>query len=114
IDLNQMLSTLIFLPYIDDVSQVDLTIGDETYVFELTLGEPEVNEDGEEEEPTLESVTCNGEEISLDNFRTMYQYLLSAPAEEVNLDGATGTLLASFTYHYHDNPDQTDTIEIFQ
>ena len=44
----------------------------------------------------------------------MYQYLLSAPAEEVNLDGATGTLLASFTYHYHDNPDQTDTIEIFQ
>src|SRR5699024_4896365 len=47
IQLNQMLSSLIFLPFIDDVSQVDLTIGDQVYTFETTLGEPEVNEDGE-------------------------------------------------------------------
>ncbi len=114
IQLNQMLSSLIFLPYIDDVSQVDLVIGDETYTFESTLGEPEVNEDGEEEEPTLESVTCNGAQIDLDNYRKMYQYLLSAPAEDINLDGATGTKIASFTYHYFDDPDHTDTIEIFQ
>lgn len=114
IQLDQMLSSLIFLPYIDDVSQVDLVIGEETYTFKTTLGEPEVNEDGEEEDPTLESVTCNGAQVDLDNYRKMYQYLLSAPAEDINLDGETGTKIASFTYHYFDDPDHTDTIEIFQ
>ncbi len=114
IQLNQMLSSLIFLPYIDDVSQIDLTIGDQVYTFETALGEPEVNEDGEEEDPTLESVTCNGADIDLENYRKMYQYLLSAPAEDINLSGDTGPLIASFTYHYFDDPDRTDTIEIFQ
>ena len=115
IDLNMMLSSLIYLPYIDDVSQVDLMLNGKTYSFIMELGEPEEPEDGEEaEEPELEKVYYNGELLNIDNYRLMYQYFLSAPAEEINLDGETGDLVCSITYHYHNDPDHTDTIDIYQ
>ena len=115
IDITKMFSSILYLPFIDDVSQVDLMLNGETYSFEMELAEPEEPEEGEEaEEPSLGRVTYNGQELDLDNYRTMYQFFLLAPAEDLNLDGATGELIASITYHYHDDPDRTDTIEFYQ
>ena len=112
IDITKMFSSILYLPFIDDVSQVDLMLNGETYSFEMELAEPEEGE--EAEEPSLGRVTYNGQELDLDNYRTMYQFFLLAPAEDLNLDGATGELIASITYHYHDDPDRTDTIEFYQ
>ena len=115
IDITKMFSSILYLPFIDDVSQVDLMLNGETYSFEMELAEPEEPEEGEEaEEPSLGRVTYNGQELDLDNYRTMYQFFLLAPAEDLNLDGTTGELIASITYHYHDDPDRTDTIEFYQ
>ena len=115
IDISKMFSSILYLPFIDDVSQVDLMLNGETYVFEMELAEPEEPEEGEEpEEPSLGRVIYEDQELSLDNYRKMYQFFLLAPAEELNLDGETGDLIASITYHYHDDPDRTDTIEFYQ
>ena len=115
IDLDMMISSLIYLPYIDEVSQVDLMINGKTYSFIMELGEPEEPEEGEEaEDPELEKVYYNGELLNLDNYRLMYQYFLSAPAESINLEEVSGDLVCTITYHYHKDPDRTDTIEIYQ
>jgi hypothetical protein len=115
IDLTKMFSSLIFLPYIDDVSQIDLMVDGQTYTFKMELSEPEEPAEGEEaEEPTLERVLYEDQEIDVDNFRKMYQYLISAPAEEINHDAQTGEHIASITYHYHDDPNYTDTVDFYQ
>lgn len=117
IDLSKTFSSLIYLPYIDDVSQVDLMLNGETYTFEMELSEPEEPEEGEEpEDPTLGRVIYNNEELNLDNYRKMYQFFLSAPAEEIALDQDLEgcEIIASITYHYHDDPSRTDTIDFYQ
>ncbi len=43
----------------------------------------------------------------------MYQYLLSAPAEEINFAQETGPEIARITYRYHEN-DREDVIRFLK
>ena len=103
IDINKMYSSLMLLPSINTVSAIDLTVYDETYSFEI---DPAADEDSDLV-PHL-----NGEEIDLENYRDMYQYLLSVPAEGIYKgDADAGTLVASIVYHYTEGG--SDSVELF-
>ena len=103
IDINKMYSSLMLLPSINTVSAIDLTVYDETYSFEI---DPAADEDSDLV-PHL-----NGEEIDLENYRDMYQYLLSVPAEGIYKgDADAGTLIASIVYHYTEGG--SDSVELF-
>ncbi len=102
IDIDDMYSSLMLLPSINTVSEIDLMVYDQTYSFQI---DPAADEDSDIV-PHLD-----GEEIDLENYRDMYQYLLSVPAEGINKSDAEGTLVASFTYHYTDGG--SDTVELF-
>ena len=81
-----------------------------SYSFQLFLGEPE--EEGED--PKVETVSYNGQSIDMDHFRKLYQYFLSAPAEEMNLDHQSGPKVASITYHFFDSAKAADTMDFYQ
>lgn len=103
IDIDNMYTSLMMLPNINDVSAIDLKIYDQTYTFEI---DPAADEDSDIV-PHLD-----GKDVDLENYRDMYQYMLSVPAEGVYKgDDAAGTLVASFTYHYHEGG--SDTVELF-
>ncbi len=103
IDINKMYSSLMLLPSINTVSAIDLSVYDETYSFEI---DPAADEDSDLV-PHL-----NGEEIDLENYRDMYQYLLSVPAEGIYKgDADAGTLVASIVYHYTEGG--SDSVELF-
>ena len=89
-DINKVFSSLTVLPYIDKIAEVEVTINGKTYLFE---------EEGEEDDLTA---TVNGQDITLDNYRKMYQFFLSAPAEELNYTQETGPEIARITYRYRD------------
>ena len=102
ININNMYSSLMLLPNIKDVSAIDLMIYDQTYSFEI---DPAADEDSDIV-PHID-----GEEVDLENYRDMYQYLLSVPAEGIyEGDETSGTLVASFTYHYINGG--SDTVEL--
>ena len=100
-DINNLFSTLMILPHINDVAGVDIMVNGQEYIVEMS---------GEDD--ALVAV-MNGTELSTDIFRKFYQYLLSAPAEGLNLDGEKGELLASFTYHYKDTSVPDDTVQFY-
>ncbi len=103
IKIDNMYSSLMLLPNIKDVSAIDLTIYDQSWSFEI---DPAADEDSDVV-PHID-----GEEVDLENYRDMYQYLLSAPAEGIYKgDKDAGTLAASFTYYYHNGG--SDTVELF-
>lgn len=104
IDLENMYSTLMLLPYIDDVEKIDLMVYNATYTFEIGA------ETGEDDK-TILSPALDGKELEVDAYRKMYQYFLAAPAEGINKNEEEGTLIASFTYHYREGG--SDTVELF-
>ena len=101
VDINKVFSSLTILPYIDDVAEVEVMIDGKTYLFES---------EGEDDDLTA---TVDGKALTLDNYRKMYQFLLSAPAEEINFDNETGPEIARITYRYRDGDDE-DVISFLQ
>ena len=101
VDINKVFSSLTVLPYIDKIAEVEVTINGKTYLFE---------EEGEEDDLTA---TVNGQDITLDNYRKMYQFFLSAPAEELNYTQETGPEIARITYRYRDT-DKEDIIRFLK
>ena len=104
-NLDELYTPQQLLPYIDDVGQIDLMVYGNTYTFEIDPADPD--DEDSDIVPHLD-----GEEVNLDYYRTMYQYLLLAPAEGIyNGDPDAGELVASFTYHYRDGG--SDTVELY-
>ena len=89
-DLNNLYSTLLILPLIDTVESIDVEVNGQKY--EITCSG---------ESSTLVAV-INGTEVKTANYRKLYQYLLSAPAEELNIGNERGSKLASITYNYYE------------
>ena len=99
-----MYSNLMLLPFIDDVEKIDLMVYDKTYTIE-------VDAEKDENDKTILTPHLDGQEMQVDAYRKMYQYLLAAPAEGINKSEEQGTLVASFTYYYRKGG--SDTVELF-
>lgn len=104
INLEDMYSNLMLLPFIDDVEKIDLMVYDKTYTIE-------VDAEKDENDKTILTPHLDGQEMQVDAYRKMYQYLLAAPAEGINKSEEQGTLVASFTYYYREGG--SDTVELF-
>lgn len=61
--------------YIYDIAEIDVTAGEREYHFVL-----------DSEDKTMNSVTLNGKVIENNRFKTMYQYIIKTPAEELYLE----------------------------
>lgn len=101
VDINKVFSSLTVLPYIDNVEEIEVSVDGKTYLFKT---------EGEDDDLTA---TVNGNAISTDNYRKIYQYLLSAPAEEINFDKETGPEIARITYRYRD-VDQEEVVRFLK
>ena len=99
-DLNNLFSSLMILPHINDVDQVLVTVNDQAYTIGITGSDDDL------------VASINGTGIDTALYRKLYQYLLSAPAEQLNVGGTRGKKLASITYHYRDTKS-TETIEFY-
>ncbi len=98
---DNLFSTFILLPNINDVDTVEVSASGEVYTFE-SKGEKE----------TL-TATLNGEDITTENYRAMYEFLISASAREINRGANKGELIAKITYKYRDKKRDVDVIEFF-
>ena len=97
---KDIMSTVILTPYIDYVDTITLELGDKTYTMVLS-------ETGENL-----AVTINGSPVDADKFRTYFQLLISAPAEDIYLEPHDGAEVARLTYHYRD-PQFDDDVLVF-
>ena len=107
IDIDDMYSSLMLLPYIDDVEKIELTVYDKSYVLTTDPKDEDEDDDDSNIVPYLD-----GEQVDLTAYRKMYQYFLAAPAETVYKgDKDAGTLVASFTYYYRDGG--SDSVDLY-
>lgn len=95
--IEDLFSRLRLLPMINDVESIDLYVQGTEY--EITC---------EGESDTLVAY-MNGKEVKTANYRKFYQYLLSAPAEELNIDNEPGEKIASITYNYYEGGSENLT-----
>lgn len=77
-------------PYIYTVDTVTIKTADSEYVFKI------------EGDSSENSFSCNGEEVSGDKFRELYQHLIASVGEELYFEEPTGELVASVTFKYRD------------
>lgn len=98
---NKLLSSLIASMYIYTLDTVDLMVDGQEYHFDC---------EGSNEENFV--VKVNGQEISLENFQNMYQYLLSAPAEEFWLNEPASEQPVAFI-HYKTQDGRTTDIDFY-
>lgn len=100
-EINNLFSSLILLPNINDVEGIDISVGGKSYTVEAS---------GEDNDL---KASLNGTELDTSIYRKFYQYLLSAPAEEYNHGSSRGELQASITYHYKDHSKADDVISFY-
>lgn len=100
-DLENLFSTLMILPNINDVERVEITVGGLDYEIDITGTDDEL------------VAVMNGTELDTSLYRKFYQYLLSAPAEGLNRGNERGEKLAGFTYYYRDASKSSETVEFY-
>lgn len=90
-----------YIYYLDNVTVKD-TQGKE-YVFKITGDASDAK------------VTLDGKEVVLDRFKTFYQYMLSAYAEDIYTDDLAdeNKFIASFAYDYREEGKESDVVEIY-
>jgi hypothetical protein len=92
-------------PLVIDVQGVDLTVAGQTYTFDIT---GKSNSD--------KQVTCNGQPLDIDRFRTFYQLLISAASDGMLIDQAQpeGEPLLTLTYRYVDEKKAPDVMKLYK
>lgn len=100
-DIDNLFSSLLLIPSIETVDTVSVDASGENYLFQSSG-------DAENIEATL-----NGSKIDSNNYRAMYEYLISASAREINYGSPKGESLAKITYHYRDAAKEDDIVEFF-
>lgn len=97
------MSSLVFGSYIYDLKSLEITAGTVTDKFEFT---------GTDEESYI--VKLNGKAYDLERYKSFYQALIKAPAEEIcTSDEGIGNLIASFTLKYN-NGNPEEKIEFYE
>ena len=102
---KDVVSVMNILPYINDVSSVELVLGGKTYLFEMS---------GEDDELV---VTCDGQTLDTDIFRKLYQLLLSIKNNEYleePVDASALTSLGSLTYNYKNGSRPSDRLDFYE
>ena len=100
-DINNLFSSLLLIPSIDTVDTVTVLAGGESYTFKSSGDVKNIE------------ATVNGKEMEPDHYRTMYEFLISASAKEINYGSEKGDSLAKVTFHYRDSAKSDDVIEFF-
>ena len=102
---KDVVSVMNVLPYINDVSSVELVLDGQTHVFEFT---------GEDDELV---VTCDGKTLDTDIFRKLYQLFLSIKNNEYldePVDASSLTSLGSLTYNYKNGARPSDRLDFYE
>ncbi len=81
------------LPYINSLSQIDLTVNEKSYQYDLTVSQDENGED-------VLKVLCNGKKIDSSEFSVFYQLLLDIDITGINSEAVTTEPDMELTYHY--------------
>jgi hypothetical protein len=104
LEYSKLLVRWFLSPLIIDVSTIEITTGDESYEFVIT---GEIYAD--------KQVTCNGKELDIERFRTLFSLLRSAAHDGRLLEDIVveGEPLLRLTYHYLDELKQPDIMELF-
>lgn len=100
-NMEDLYSTLMVVPNINDVDRVEVMAGGEDYEILVTGTDDQL------------VAVMNGTELDTKIYRKFYQYLLSAPAEELNRGSQRGEKVASITYHYRDTTKGEETLEFY-
>ena len=100
IDPAKLIARLFLMPYIYDLESVDYS---DSNGHKLDLGIKLVQKSvPEESKPEISEFTVNGEKWDESEFKSLYQYLISAAGEELYLDTDKGELIAEVVYNYID------------
>lgn len=108
-------SNIQFMPYINDISSVNIKTDDKEFNFELTLTDKEVSEENSESSTSETekelSVTGNGNDIDTAKFRTLYQLILGCLGEKP-LDTIPDNTEPYLTISYKFVDNSKDDVEV--
>lgn len=115
---DDLISSLGILPMMVDLSSVDLVINGETYTFEMTNTEKESDSSESttsESEPDLETtgVSCNGQEVDVDQFKNFYQLMIYPQIENINTDPVDVAPVVEMRFNYTDGRE-TESMEFYE
>ena len=97
------MSSLVFGSYIYDLKSLEVTAGSKTEKFDF-----------EGSDADSYKVKLNGKEFDTERYKSFYQALIKAPAEEIcTSDEGTGALIASFSLKYN-NGHADEKIEFYE
>ena len=104
IEYGKLLVRWFLSPLLMDVGAIQLTTGGKDYDVVIT-GETNAEK----------QVTCNGQKLDIERFRTLYGLLTSAAHDGTLLEDVVveGTPLLRVIYHYLDEQKQPDVMELY-
>ncbi|MCU0520805.1 MAG: DUF4340 domain-containing protein [Anaerolineae bacterium] len=104
LEYDKLLVRWFLSPLLQDVREVELTTGGESYRFVIT-GESNADK----------RVTCNGEDLDIERFRVLYRLLTSAAHDGRLLDdiAVEGVPLLQLTYRYVDDRKPPDVMALY-
>lgn len=93
---------IVVSPYIYDVDYVTVKSDGKEYKFDIN---------GDKDKPEFK---YNDKVMEESLFRSFYQYLISAPGEEINYDAPTGEPVASIEYKYKDTAKGSELVQFYK
>ncbi len=110
--IENVITSIMTANYLVDLSQITIEVGGEKTVYDITSNgsSKDTNEDGSVADVT--SVKCGGEELDVENFKSLYQYIMTCPTDEICFTDPEGDSELTITETRTDGGG--DTIELFK
>lgn len=104
---DDVIANIVIAKYLADMDTITVT-ADKNYEFKITAEE----EKGDNGQADTKAVTLDGKNMNVDNFKSLYQYMISCPTGEIYFKEPKGEKF--LTIKVKDNKGDVQTLEYFK
>jgi hypothetical protein len=111
-EVEDVISTLMTTNYLVDLAEISVEYDDTKVVYDITTNgsSDETLEDGSSADVT--KVECDGKELDIDNFKSLYQYIMTCPTNEIYFTEPESDCYMTITQSRKDGG--ADVIELYK
>lgn len=81
---NEIVSNIIISSYLVDLDKVTIETSDKNYEYSIKSNGGSDDSEGEDGQTVdVTEVTCGGKKLDVDNFKSLYQYMISCPTAQI-------------------------------
>ncbi|MBQ8107211.1 MAG: DUF4340 domain-containing protein [Ruminococcus sp.] len=110
--IEDVITSIMTSNYLVDLTEISIDVGGDKTVYEIESNGTSKDKFDDGSVADVTSVKCNGKDLDVDNFKSLYQYIMTCPTDEICFTDPESPCELTIVEKRYDGG--SDTIELFK